>query len=466
MNDKNSLKRGLKNRHIQLIALGGAIGTGLFIAIGPAIVTAGPSVILGYTIVGLIAFLILRQLGEMVVEEPVAGSFSYFAHKYLGDFAGFFSGWNYWILYVMVSISELTIVASNVQYWWPDIPTWISALFFFTLINVINFLTVRAFGEIEFWFSIIKITTIIFMIVFGLYILLIATDLVSGATFKNLWEAPVGDLNGKNGFMPYGIVAFFMALPIIAFSFGGLEIVGITAAEAENPKKTIPKATNQVLIRILIFYIGTITILLSLHHWSYLDKTSSPFILIFESIGFNYIAGVLNFIILTAALSVFNSSVYVTSRMLFGLSKQSNAPKIFSKVNSKGVPIFAMGLTSILMFTVVPLNYFLPEWSDAFGKAMSIVVAALILNWGVISLTHLYFKKKKNKNHISSFPSLFYPYSNYLCIGFVLLILFLMATPSVGMLYSVIAIPIWMFIVFVIYKIFRPNKKIIKELNN
>ncbi|MFV0480796.1 MAG: amino acid permease [Campylobacteraceae bacterium] len=463
MSEKSTLKRGLKNRHIQLIALGGAVGTGLFLGTGSAIFLAGPSVLLGYAFVGFLAFLIMRQLGEMMTYEPKAGSFSYFAYKYWGKYPGFLAGWNYWILYVMVSISELTAVAAYMQFWWPELPTWSTALLFFIVINIINFSTVKAFGEIEFWFSIIKIVAIIAMIIFGLYILFINTGLVEGATIENLYKAPIGEeaTDKNSGFLPFGMAGLMFSIPIIMFSFGGLELVGIAAAEADDPQKSIPKATNQVLFRILIFYIGTIAVLLSLYHWSHLTSKSSPFTLIFTSIGFKHVAGILNFVILTAALSVFNSSVYATSRMLFGLSKQGNAPSIFSKLNTRGVPVVAMGLAAVLIFMVVPLNYFIPDWVEAFKQAMSIVVAALVVNWAMISLAHLFFRRSIDKEGIkTTFPAIFYPFGNYLCVLFVVFVLAVMATPTFGMANSVIAVPIWVVFMYIVYKIWFENKNI------
>ncbi len=249
------LKRGLKNRHIQLIALGGAIGTGLFLGSAGVLKSAGPSMILGYAICGFIAFMIMRQLGEMIVEEPVAGSFSHFAHKYWGGFAGFLSGWNCWILYILVGMSELTAVGKYIHYWAPDIPTWVSAAAFFILINAINLANVKVFGEAEFWFAIIKVVAIVGMIALGSYLL------VSGhggpqASVTNLWS--------HGGFFPNGVSGLVMAMAIIMFSFGGLEMLGFTAAEADKPKTVIPKAINQVIYRILIFYIGALVVLLSL----------------------------------------------------------------------------------------------------------------------------------------------------------------------------------------------------------
>ncbi|ECI0837597.1 amino acid permease, partial [Salmonella enterica] len=243
------LKRGLKNRHIQLIALGGAIGTGLFLGSASVIQSAGPGIILGYAIAGFIAFLIMRQLGEMVVEEPVAGSFSHFAYKYWGGFAGFASGWNYWVLYVLVAMAELTAVGKYIQFWWPEIPTWASAALFFVVINAINLTNVKVFGEMEFWFAIIKVIAVIAMILFGAW-LLFSDTAGPQATVRNLWE--------QGGFLPHGWTGLVMMMAIIMFSFGGLELVGITAAEADNPEQSIPKATNQVIYRILIFYIGSL----------------------------------------------------------------------------------------------------------------------------------------------------------------------------------------------------------------
>ncbi|MEA6858072.1 amino acid permease, partial [Salmonella enterica subsp. enterica serovar Kentucky] len=245
------LKRGLKNRHIQLIALGGAIGTGLFLGSASVIQSAGPGIILGYAVAGFIAFLIMRQLGEMVVEEPVAGSFSHFAYKYWGGFAGFASGWNYWVLYVLVAMAELTAVGKYIQFWYPEIPTWASAAAFFVIINAINLTNVKVFGEMEFWFAIIKVIAVIAMILFGAW-LLFSDTAGPQATVRNLWE--------QGGFLPHGWTGLVMMMAIIMFSFGGLELVGITAAEADNPEQSIPKATNQVIYRILIFYIGSLAV--------------------------------------------------------------------------------------------------------------------------------------------------------------------------------------------------------------
>lgn len=467
--EKKNLKRGLTNRHIQLIALGGAIGTGLFLGIGPAAVMAGPSVILGYAFAGFIAFMIMRQLGEMVVEEPVSGSFSYFAYKYWGPFAGFISGWNYWILYIFVSMAELTAIGTYVQFWWPHIPLWVSSLFFFLIINAINLANVKIYGEAEFWFAIIKVIAIIAMIVFGCYLLLSGTG-GPHASIANLWN--------DEGFFPKGFFSMnengkyqglLAAMAIIMFSFGGLELIGITSAEAEHPEKTIPKATNQVIYRILIFYVGALIILFSLSPWREITIDSSPFVTVFNTLkGFRFtiagftiyfthiVANILNLVVLTAALSVYNSSVYCNSRMLYGLSIQGNAPKFLSRLNKNHVPIMAILVSAVFAAICVIINKLIPQ--EALEYLMSFVVSTLIINWIMISLTHLFFRKSKNKDKIiPKFRSFGYPVTNYICLIFLIGILIIMWLT--GMKLSVELIPVWLFILFIGYKFVQQNKK-------
>jgi aromatic amino acid transport protein AroP len=443
------LKRGLKNRHIQLIALGGAIGTGLFLGSAGVLKSAGPSMILGYAIAGFIAFLIMRQLGEMIVEEPVAGSFSHFAHKYWGGYAGFLAGWNYWVLYVLVGMAELTAVGKYIQFWWPEIPTWVSAVVFFIAVNLINTLNVKFFGETEFWFAIIKVVAIIGMIVLGCYLLFSGTG-GPQASISNLWD--------HGGFFPNGGMGLLMAMAFIMFSFGGLELVGITAAEASEPRKVIPKAINQVVYRILIFYVGALTVLLSLYPWDQLLQTlgasgdaysASPFVQIFSLIGNDTAAHILNFVVLTAALSVYNSGVYCNSRMLFGLAEQGDAPKALMKLNKQGVPLRALGISALVTLLCVVINYVAPK--DALVLLFALVVASLMINWALISLTHIKFRKAMGEQGVvPTFKTFWFPFSNYLCLAFMLVIVGVMlAIPD--MRPSVYAMPVWVGVLFLAY---------------
>ncbi|MBO3671668.1 amino acid permease [Acinetobacter soli] len=446
----NELKQGLSNRHIQLIALGGAVGTGLFLGISQTIKLAGPSVLLGYAIAGIIAFLIMRHLGEMVVEEPVSGSFSYFANKYWGPMAGFMSGWNYWVLYVLVSMAELSAIGTFVQFWLPELPIWITALFFFIAINAINLINVRFFGESEFLFSCIKIIAILSMIFFGLY-LLISGDAGPQASVANLWQF--------GGFFPNGIQGFIMSLAIIMFAFGGLELIGITAAETKNPSKTIPKAVNQIVYRILIFYIGAIGVLLCLFPWNQLAQGGSPFVLIFQSLNSHGVANVLNFVVLVAAISVYNSCIYCNSRMLHGLAMQGNAPRVLQRVNRRGIPVYAAGVSASITALCVLINYLMP--GKAFQFLMMLVVAALVVNWLMISWTHLKFRKAmQQRHHQTTFQSIMSPWSNYLTIAFIFGILIIMSiTPDMRL--AVMLVPIWLIVLAVVYQLKYRKKDIL-----
>ncbi len=356
------------------------------------------------------------------------------------------SGWNYWVLYVLVSMAELTAVGIYVQYWWPEIPTWVSAAVFFVAINVINMSSVKIFGEVEFWFSIIKVAAIVGMIGFGAWLL------ASGhggpeASVANLWQF--------GGFFPHGVKGLVMAMAVIMFSFGGLELIGITAAEADNPQKSIPKATNQVIYRILLFYVGALAVLLSLYPWQKVVTGGSPFVLIFHALDSNLVATLLNAVVLSAALSVYNSCVFSNSRMLFGLAKQGNAPVALLKVNGRGIPFNALSVSAITTALCVLLNYLMP--GQVFEVLMSLVVAALVINWAMISITHLKFRRALHTaKQKTSFQSLGYPLTNLLCLLFLAAILIIMyMTP--GMQISVWLIPVWLLVLLVGYQ-FKKKK--------
>ena len=438
---EHKMQRGLKNRHLQMIALGTAVGTGLFYGSTATIAMAGPAVSLSYLIGGIVIFLIVRMLGEMSVEEPVSGSFSYYAAKYWGEFPGFLAGWNYWFLYILVSMAELSAVSIYLGYWFPDLPKWIGVLACLVIITVINLVTVAAYGEIEFWMAFIKIAAIIGMILLGSYY--IATDPDPfPQNFSYLWD--------HGGFFPNGIEGMIMSLAPVLFSFGGIELIGITAGEAENPDKTIPRAINQVIYRILIFYVGTMVVLMTLWPWNEVGKDASPFVQIFSNAGFTSTANILNFVVLTAAVSVYNSAIYSNSRMLYGLAKSNNAPKFFEKLSSRGVPVNGILVSSGITLFVVVLNYFLPD--EVFMYMMSIVTGAVVTSWGLIVLTHLKFRQHcERKGIVPKFKSLFYPVANYVCLAFLAGILVIMAMMK-EMRLAVIVMPVWIMVIWLFYR--------------
>ena len=424
-----------------MIALGTAVGTGLFYGSTATIALAGPAVSLSYLIGGIVIFLIVRMLGEMSVEEPVSGSFSYYAAKYWGEFPGFLAGWNYWFLYILVSMAELSAVSIYLSYWFPDLPKWVGVLACLLIITAINLVTVSAYGEIEFWMAFIKISAIIGMILLGSYY--IAKDPNPfPLNFHYLWD--------HGGFFPNGLEGMLMSLAPVLFSFGGIELIGITAGEAENPDKTIPRAINQVIYRILIFYVGTMIVLMSLWPWSMVGKEASPFVQIFEGAGFPSAANALNFVVLTAAVSVYNSAIYSNSRMLFGLAKSGNAPKFFEKLSSRGVPVNGILISSAITLLAAVLNYLLPD--EVFMYMMSIVTGAVVISWAMIVLTHLKFRQHcKAAGIVPKFKALFCPVSNYLCLAFLLMILIIMAMMD-SMRPAVIVMPIWILAIWLFYR--------------
>ena len=438
---EEKLNRGLKNRHLQMIALGTAVGTGLFYGSTSTIALAGPAVTLSYLIAGIIIFFVVRMLGEMSVEEPVSGSFSYYAAKYWGQFPGFLAGWNYWFLYILVSMAELTAVGIYLQYWFPDLPQWLGAFICLVIITAVNLITVSAYGEIEFWMSLIKISAIIFMIVLGGY--LIFTDVRPfPENFSNLWS--------HGGFFPNGVWGMIIAIAPVMFSFGGIELIGITAGETETPNKTIPRAINQVIYRILIFYVGTMFVLMSLWAWNEVGTKASPFVQIFENVGVMTAAHILNFVVLTAAASVYNSAIYSNSRMLFSLAENSEAPKFLTKLSSRKVPVNGILISSGITLIAVILNYLLP--GEVFMYLMSVVTGAVVISWALIVLTHLHFRKHCDAvGIVPKFKSLFYPFADYLCLAFLAGVIALMATME-EMRLAVILMPVWLGAIWAFYK--------------
>ncbi len=432
------LQRGLKNRHIQMIALGGAIGTGLFYGSAATIKLVGPAVILSYLIGGGIIYLVMRMLGEMSTEEPVAGAFSHFAYKYWGAFPGFLSGWNYWFLYVLVSMAELSVIGIYVDYWIPGFPHWISSLLVLVTITGINLANVRLYGEFEFWFALIKVVAVIGMILLGVVLIFVGMGKTGSAIgFSNLWA--------HGGFLPEGFRGLFLSLAVVMFSFGGTELIGITAGEAADPKKSIPRAIKQVMWRILIFYVGALTVMMIIYPWNKIGMEGSPFVMIFSNLGIPAAATILNIVVLSAAISVYNSGIYSNGRMLYGLAEQGNAPKIFARLSKNKVPVLATLFSSLCTLGAVILSYLIP--GGAFMQVMSLATAAAAITWAMIVLVQLRFRKAHADTELT-FKAPFYPYSNYLCLSFLAMVIAMM-TQLDNMKNAVYLIPIWLTIIYI-----------------
>ncbi|MFI0780562.1 amino acid permease [Streptomyces sp. NPDC021212] len=391
-------ERGLGSRQVQMIAIGGAIGVGLFMGAGANIAKAGPSIILMYALAGVIIFFIMRALGELLLYRPVSGSFAEYAREFLGPFFGYVTGWTYWLMWVVTGMAELTAAAIYIHFWFPSIPQWVSALVFLVLLFGVNLISVKIFGEVEFWFSMVKVTAIIGMIVIGLGVLTLGfSNAGDTATPSNLWS--------HGGFFPNGIGDSLMTLQGVMFAYLAVELVGITAGESQDPEKTLPKAINTLPFRIIVFYVGALLVILSVVKWTEFSAGESPFVHAFSVIGIPLAAGIVNFVVLTAALSSCNSGMYSTGRMLRDLAANSEAPSVFGKLNARKTPFAGIALSAFLMGIGVILNYTVPD--KVFTYVTSVATAAGIWAWAMILISHIRYRKAVVAGRLpaSAFPA-------------------------------------------------------------
>ncbi|GAV23812.1 amino acid permease [Carboxydothermus pertinax] len=412
---EKELTRGLEARHIELIALGGTIGVGLFMGSASTLKWAGPSVILAYIIAGIFIFIIMRAIGEMLYSEPVTGSFATYAHKYMGPLWGYLTAWSYWFMWVAVGMSEVTAVGIYMKFWFPAMPQWVPGLIAISIVGMANLAAVKYYGEFEFWFALIKVVTIVIMIILGI-----------GMIFFGLSNngRPIGleNLYIHGGFFPNGIKGFLFALCLVVAAFQGVELVGVTAGEAKDPQRTLKKAVQNITWRILIFYVGAIFVIVALYPWNKLGTIGSPFVLTFAKVGIPAAASIINFVVLTAALSGCNSGIYSSARMLYTLSQNGQAPKFLAKVSPSGVPVNSLLVTIVCLLIGVVLNYIAPP--KLFVYIYSASVLPGMMPWFVILISQLKFRKLKDneiKNH--PFKAPLSPYSNYLTIIFLVLVL-------------------------------------------
>jgi AAT family amino acid transporter/D-serine/D-alanine/glycine transporter len=445
--EREDLVRGLKDRHVQLIAIGGAIGVGLFLGSATAISRAGPGLVLAYALGGLAIFFIMRALGELLLYRPVSGSFASYAEEFVGPWAGFFTGWSYWFMWVVTGMAEITAVAVYVNYWFPSVPQWIPALIALGVLYGANLIAVKVFGELEFWFALIKVVTIIAMMAIGLTVILFGLG-EAGQT------ASFGNLVNHGGFFPTSILGVVLVLQIVMFAYQGVELVGVTAGEAEDPERTLPHAINSVVWRILIFYIGALIIIMSVLPWTEFRPGVSPFVLVFERIGIPAAAGIINFVVITAAASSCNSGIFSTGRMLYTLAQFRQAPHAFAKVNARHVPATAITFSAALMLIGVVLNYFVPE--EVFVWVTSVALVGSLWTWGMIMYSHLKFREAMAQGRVpaNKFRMPGAPVANWLVIGFLVLIaVFLGIDPDTRV--ALYVAPIWFALLAIGYRLTR-----------
>ena len=433
---QQQLRRGLKERHIGLIALGGSVGVGLFLGSASAIQIAGPSLLISYFIGGIVVFYLLRALGEVAVAYPVAGSFSAHAHAYIGPLAGYLTGWTYWFMWVVTGMAEITAIGIYVHYWLPALPQWIPALLAVIIMAGANLAAVAIYGEFEFWFALIKVIAIVALILGGLAMILFGIG-NSGIPvgISNLW------LYG--GFFPQGAAGTITALVMVLFSYVGIEVVGITAGEAKDPAKTLPAAIDKVFWRIILFYIGSLYVIMSICPWSDIAKAGSPFVFIFEKLGIANAAGIMNFVVLSAALSSCNSGIFSTGRMLYTLAVQGEAPAFLGSLNKNQVPVYAVLVSAACLLAGVVLNYIVP--AKVFVYVTSIGTFACLWVWSVIFIIQLIFRRSLSLAETDKlvYPMPGYPFSGILCLLMLLLVAVIMSQDTDTRLALVIG-PLWL----------------------
>ncbi len=412
-------KPTLTNRQVQMIAIGGAIGVGLFYGTGEKIAAAGPGLVLSFAVAGVVAFFVLRAMGELVLYRPTAGSFVEYAREFIGPWAGYASGWMYWLNWAATGVAEITAVGVYVQYWAPGIPQWLSALAALGVLLSVNLVTVRLFGELEFWFATLKVIAIISFLGVGLVLVLAVAGI--GDT-----HASVANLTGHGGFFPKGIPIAVMSLQSVVFAYAGTEMVGVAAGETKDVRSVIPRAVNGVIWRIAIFYCGSVLLLLMVLPWTYYSAHQSPFVTVFARLGVPGAASMMNAVILTAALSATNSGLYSTGRVLRALAARGEAPRIASRMNKHHVPYGGIMLTCAVYFLGVILNVFVPH--RAFDIATALASLGVLATWVTILLCQARLRAAGERGELDRprFRMPGSPVTNYVALAVLAVVLVLM----------------------------------------
>lgn len=423
------LNRSMTAGQMEMISLGGAIGVGLFMGSTSTIKWTGPSVILAYAFVGLILYIVMRALGEMIYINPGTGSFADYATEYVHPVAGYLAKWANVFEYIVVGMSEVVAATEYLKYWWPHLHTWVVGVVIIIFLVLANLASAKAYGSLEFWFAMIKVVTIIFMILLGFMIIFFGFGNGGHPTgFSNLWS--------HGGFFTGGWSGFFFSMSIIVGSYEGIELLGISAGEVANPQKAIVKSVKSVLFRILIFYVGAIFVIVTIYPWNELSSVGSPFVSTFAKVGITAAASIINFVVLTAALSGANLGIYSSSRMLFKLSHEGDAPKIFGRLSKRIVPDAAIlgisgGILIGFIIDMISATYN-HSTADMFVVVFSSSVLPGMIPWFVILLAELRFRRN-NKDLMVDHPFKLplYPFSNYFAfIMLIVIVIFMFINPD------------------------------------
>jgi D-serine/D-alanine/glycine transporter len=445
--EPDHLRRSLSNRHLQLIAIGGAIGTGLFMGSGKTISLAGPSILLVYLIIGVMLFFVMRAMGELLLSNLEYKSFIDFSTDLLGPWAGFYCGWTYWFCWIITAIADVIAIAAYVQYWFPDMPAWIPAVLCVLLLLTLNLVTVRLFGEMEFWFALIKIVAIVALIIMGIGLVAWGFTSPSGnkASLANLWN--------DGGFFPTGVGGFFAGFQIAVFAFVGIELVGTTAAETADPERNLPKAINSIPVRIIIFYVLALVVIMTVTPWRQVLPGKSPFVELFVLAGIPAAASLINFVVLTSATSSSNSGIFSTSRMIYGLAEENHAPKAFSKLSKAAVPSRALLFSCFILLLGATMVYVVPDLVTAFTLVTTLSAVLFMFVWSLILFAYIAYRRKRPHLHEASKYKM--PGGVFMCWAclvffvFVLVLLTLQADTRAALMAS----PVWFVLLAIGYAV-------------
>jgi len=447
------LRRSLSNRHLQLIAIGGAIGTGLFMGSGKTISLAGPSIVFVYLIIGAMLFFVMRAMGELLLSNLQYKSFIDFSTDLLGPWAGFFCGWTYWFCWIITAIADVIAIAAYAQFWFPELAPWIPALLCVILLLSLNLVTVKLFGELEFCFALIKIIAICALIITGFGLVAWGFTAPSGhvASFSNLWN--------DGGVFPMGMAGFFAGFQIAVFAFVGIELVGTTAAETADPERNLPKAINSIPVRILVFYVLALIAIMAVTPWRDVVPGKSPFVELFVLAGLPAAASIINFVVLTSAASSANSGVFSTSRMLFGLAQQGDAPKSFETLSSRKVPANGLYFSCTCLLLGAALMYVIPDLIEAFTLVTTVSAILFMFVWTLILLSYLTYRKERAPLHQASKYKM--PGGRFMCwvcltfFAFILVLLCLESDTRQALLVT----PLWFVLLAVTYQTVRRKRQ-------
>ena len=421
--------KGLKGRQVQMIAIGGAIGTGLFLGAGGRLASAGPALVISFAVCGFFAFLVLRALGELVLHRPTSGSFVSYAREFYGEKAAFVTGWMYWLNWAMTSIVDITAIALYMHFfakyvaWIGSVPQWLWALAALLIVLGLNLVSVKVFGEMEFWFALIKVAALVAFLVVGVYFVIFGTPVADHQVGMSL-------IADNGGLIPQGILPAVVVMQGVVFAYASIELIGTAAGETKNPEKIVPKAINTVVLRIVVFYVGSLVLLSLLLPYTAYKATESPFVTFFGSIGVNGADTIMNLVVLTASMSSLNAGLYSTGRILRSMSMAGSAPRFAGRMNKRGVPYGGIALTAAVAGLGVILNAVVP--ASAFEIVLNVASLGILTAWGMIMLCQIALQKLARKGLAvrPSFRLFGAPYTGYLTLAFLVAVVVLMAFDS------------------------------------